>query len=223
MKLSETDSSPEPLDPQPTPFARLDRVPAAQDPVDESVPVRGAGRPLDENVDEAILNGAWQVLLEEGYAAMSIARVAEVARVGRPAIYRRYKDKSELVRAALADKRSRVAPIDTGSARGDLIAHMEFARLRFKVTLAGTVLVDGAKHPEILEYFREGMLVPHVQQMAAAFERGKNRGEVRPDLDTTLAVHALMGSFMFHNLARGAPPKGWAERIVDALWDGFAA
>jgi AcrR family transcriptional regulator len=183
---------------------------------------RASGRPLDENVDEAILNATWQVLLDEGYAAMSIARVAEVARVGRPAIYRRYKDKSEMVRAALEDKRARAATIDTGSARADLIAYMEFARRRFEVSLAGTLLVDGRKNPELLTFFREGMLMPRLHDMAAALERGKERGEVRADLDTTLAVHALMGSFMVHNLASDRPPKGWAERIVDTLWRGFA-
>jgi hypothetical protein len=59
--------------------------------------------------------------------------------------------------------------------------------------------------------------------MVAALERGKKRGEVRQDLDSRLAIHALMGSFMFHNLASDRPPKGWATEIVDTLWHGFAA
>src|SRR5256885_11054203 len=81
----------------------------------DPVRARGAGRPLDENVDAAILDTAWRLLLEDGYARMSIARVAEEARLGRPAIYRRYKDKSELVAAVLADKQARSMPIDTGT------------------------------------------------------------------------------------------------------------
>ncbi len=206
---------------------RLDGVPTrpAGSDADSSseLPGRSSGRPLDEGIDEAILDATWQVLLDEGYAAMSIARVAEIARVGRPAIYRRYKDKSELVRASMADKRARAATVDTGSARGDLIAYMEFARRRFEVALAGTLLVDGRKNPELLTFFREGMLGPRLADMSAALERGKERGEVRPDLDTTLAVHALMGSFMVHNLAADRPPKGWSQRIVDTLWLGFTA
>jgi AcrR family transcriptional regulator len=188
----------------------------------ETPPSRGAGRPLDENVDEAILNAAWQVLLDEGYAAMSIARVAEVARVGRPAIYRRYKDKSELVAATIADKASRAAPIDTGSARGDLIAQLEFARRAFQVKLAGTLLVDGDAHPELLAHFRGAMLRPRLAQIIEAFERGKGRGEVRADLDSELAAHALIGSFMLYNLANGRPPASWPKRVLDTLWRGFA-
>lgn len=191
-------------------------------PID-SVRARGAGRPLDENVDAAILETAWRLLLEEGYARMSIARVAEEARVGRPAIYRRYKDKAELVAAVLADKQARATSIDTGSTREDLIAHLEFARRRFAIELAGTMIVEGRKHPELLEGFRRGMLKPRMADIAAALERGKERGEVRADLDSDVAVHALMGAFMYHRIAEGPPKKGWAKHVVDTLWPAFAA
>ena len=155
---------------------------------------------------------------------MSIARVAEEARVGRPAIYRRYKDKSELVAAVLADKQARNASnIDTGSTRGDLVAHLEFARKRFAIQLAGTMMVEGRKHPELLEGFRRGMLRPRLADIIGALERGKERGEVRKDLDSELAVHALLGAFMYHRIAAGDPKKGWSEHVVDTLWPAFAA
>lgn len=189
----------------------------------DPVRARAGGRPLDENVDTAILDTAWRLLLEDGYARMSIARVAEEARVGRPAIYRRYKDKSELVAAVLADKQARNAPIDTGSARGDLIAHLEFARRRFVIELAGTMIVEGRKHPELLEGFRHGMLRPRVGDIVAALERGKDRGEVRRDLDSEVAVHAVLGAFMYHRIATGQPKKGWSEHVVDTLWPAFEA
>jgi AcrR family transcriptional regulator len=188
----------------------------------DPVRARAAGRPLDENVDAAILDTAWRLLLEVGYSRMSIARVAEEARVGRPAIYRRYKDKSELVAAVLADKQARNAPIDTGSTREDLIAHLEFARRRFAIELAGTMIVEGRKHPELLEGFRQGMLKPRVADIVAALERGKKRGDIRLDLDSQIAVHALMGAFMYHRIAAGQPKKGWSEHVVDTLWPAFA-
>jgi AcrR family transcriptional regulator len=192
-------------------------------PRSPEAPGRAPGRPLDESVDEAILDATWRLLLAEGYSRMSIAGVAEEAGVGRPAIYRRYRDKSELVAAVIADKASRVPPIDTGSARGDLIAQLEFARRRFAVSLAGTMIVEERNHPELLEHFRRGMVAPRRGQIALALQRGKERGEVRADLDTGLASDALMGSFIFHSLAVGRPGKGWAEQVVDTLWPAFAA
>ena len=186
-------------------------------------PARGSGRPLDENVDAAILAATWRLLLDEGYARMSIARVAEEARVGRPAIYRRYRDKSELVAAVIAHKVASLPPIDTGNTHDDLVAHLEVARRRFAMTLAGTLIVEERKHPELMEQFREGMLGPRRDAIAASLERGKERGDVLPDLDTRLAAHALMGSFIFHYLADGRPKNGWSERVVEMLWPAFAA
>jgi AcrR family transcriptional regulator len=203
----------------PTTSERLDHMA----PPSPEAPGRAPGRPFDENVDTAILDATWRLLLAEGYARMSIARVAEEAGVGRPAIYRRYRDKSELVAAVIADKASRVPPVDTGSARDDLVAHLEFARRRFVASLAGTMMVEERNNPELLEHFRRGMLAPRRDQIALALDRGKQRGEVRADLDTGLATDALMGSFIFHNLAVGRPTKGWAERVVDTLWPAFAA
>jgi AcrR family transcriptional regulator len=200
-------------------------MPAASQPDEETreLQQRGAGRPLDESVDAAILDAAWRLLLQDGYARMSIARVAETAQVGKPAIYRRYRDKSELVAAVIADKSARVPPVDTGNARDDLIAQLEFARRRFTIRLAGTLLVEETKHPELLRQFREGMLMPRRDQIAASLERGKRRGEVRADLDTILAAHAVIGSFIFHYLTVGRPGKGWSEQVIDTLWQGFGA
>jgi AcrR family transcriptional regulator len=191
-------------------------------PMPEDRP-RAAGRPLDEGVDRAILDAAWRLLLQDGYARMSIARVADEAGVGRPAIYRRYANKSELVAAVIADKAARVPPVDTGSARDDLVAQLEFARKRFGMSLAGTLLMEERKHPELLRQFREGMILPRRDEIAAALERGKGRGEVRADLDSELAAHAVFGSFVYTYIAQGRPPKGWSERVIDTLWPAFAA
>jgi len=181
------------------------------------------GRPRDESVDEAILKAAIRLLHDEGFARMSIAGVAEEAGVGRPAIYRRYRNKVELVLAAIEFMRAQVPAPDTGDARQDLIAHLELARRTFDISLSGTLLVEEEDHPELLDQFRERMLSPRFAQVAAAFERGKERGEVREDLDIQTAVHALMGSFVVHYLSVGRPKRGWAERVVDTLWPAFAA
>src|SRR6058998_99580 len=183
---------------------------------------RGGGRPRDESVDEAILKAAIRLLHDEGFARMSIAGVAEEASVGRPAIYRRYRNKVELVLAAIEFMRAQVPAPDTGDARQDLIAHLELARRTFDISLSGTLLVEEEDHPELLDQFRERMLAPRFAQVAAAFERGKERGEVREDLDVQTAVHALMGSFVVHYLSVGRPKRGWAERVVDTLWPAFA-
>jgi AcrR family transcriptional regulator len=186
-----------------------------------AIATRG-GRPLDEAVDAAILRAATRLLIQQGYARMSIAGVAEAAGVGRPAIYRRYRDKSELVLAAIAYMRGQSAPPDSGETRADLVRHLEFARQKFDMTLMGTLLVEERQHPELLQRFRERMIAPRCRDVQDALERGKARGEVRADLDVELAAQAVMGSFLYRYLSLGPPDRGWTEGIVALLWPAFA-
>jgi hypothetical protein len=67
------------------------------------------------------------------------------------------------------------------------------------------------------------MLVPRREQLVAALERGKARGEVRPNLDVRLAADAIVGSFVYQQLVSHRPGRGRAEDIVDTLWPAFAA
>lgn len=90
-------------------------------------------------------------------------------------------------------------------------------------TLAGALIVEERHHPELLEQFRRAMIVPQRDSIAVALERSKQRGEVRADLDSRLASHAVMGSFRFSYLAGGRPPKGWSELVLDTLWPAFVA
>ena len=189
-------------------------MPAPDDPTKTPMPPSARAAPAGpwtRAVDAAILNAAWRLLLEEGYSRLSIAGIAQAAKVGRPAIYRRYKDKSELVAAVIADKVANVPPIDTGNARDDLIAHLELARKRFTVSLAGTLIVEERNHPELLEQFRQEMIVPRRDSIAEALERGQGarRGPRRPRHPDRLArpdgqLHLL--------LPRRGPPSEGVER-----------
>ncbi|MGH9125068.1 MAG: TetR/AcrR family transcriptional regulator [Acidimicrobiales bacterium] len=61
------------------------------------------GRPRDPHVDAAIRRAALDVLMEEGFARMSIEGVASRAGVGKAAIYRRWDNKTALVLDAIHD------------------------------------------------------------------------------------------------------------------------
>ena len=65
-------------------------------------PPGSRGRPRDERVTRAITEAALRQLLDEGYARLSMESVASEAGVSRATIYRRFKDKADLVTAAIA-------------------------------------------------------------------------------------------------------------------------
>lgn len=69
----------------------------------------GMGRPRDARRDVAILEATLSLLTELGYEQLSIEAVAGRSGVAKTTIYRRYRDKADLVAAAV-DYRSHATP-----------------------------------------------------------------------------------------------------------------
>jgi AcrR family transcriptional regulator len=77
-----------------------------------------------EQLESALLDAAWDELVDVGYASMTMESAAARARTGVAVLYRRWANKDELALAALEHYR-RAHPIetpDTGTLRGDLLA-----------------------------------------------------------------------------------------------------
>jgi AcrR family transcriptional regulator len=186
-------------------------------------PPRSPGRPLDPEVDRAILAAAGEIFVREGFQNMTLPGVAVAAGVAKTTVYRRYPNTVELVLATINHLNTDVPAPDTGSARDDLATVLDFARLRFDPSVTGTLLTEEREHPELLEAARGQMIVPAIDRFRRVLRAGVERGELRSDLDVDAAAHALLGSFFIRYLERGRPRAGWAEGIVEALWPAFAA
>ena len=80
-------------------------------------------RPLDPTIDRAITEATLTLLRERGFARMSMEAVASRAGVGKPAIYRRFRDKAELVATVIDTQLPQLELPDAGDARHRLHAH----------------------------------------------------------------------------------------------------
>jgi len=74
-------------------------VTAVDSPHTDRAP-RPRGRPRDERATQAITEAALRQLAELGYARLSIESIASEVGVARATVYRRFKDKADLVTAA---------------------------------------------------------------------------------------------------------------------------
>jgi AcrR family transcriptional regulator len=75
-------------------------------------------------LEQAILDAAWEQLIAEGYEHFTIDTVAARARTSKPVLYRRWKTRDDLLRATVRHIGAASAPSipDTGTLRGDLLA-----------------------------------------------------------------------------------------------------
>src|SRR5215213_4369675 len=94
------------------------------------------GRPLDPEIDDAIVRAAAEVLVEHGIQRMTVPGVAAQAGVAKTTVYRRYATPAQLALAAIAHMNTvSPGPPDTGSAKSDLAAALESVRRRIDPTV----------------------------------------------------------------------------------------
>jgi AcrR family transcriptional regulator len=146
-------------------------------------PVR---RRRGENLENALLEAAWDELVEVGYAALTMDGVATRAGTSRAVLYRRWARKDELALAAFRHY-GQTHPIkvpDTGSLRGDLLALLREAsiqRLAFAAVVSaqfnGILIETGATPADV----RSRLLSGRPFGSNDVFERARERGEL--DLD----------------------------------------
>jgi AcrR family transcriptional regulator len=179
------------------------------------------GRPLDPEIDDAIVDAAVKQFLALGLQRLTVPGVAAAAGVAKTTVYRRYATPSQLALAAIDRLNAADQLPDTGTARGDLAALLEVVRQRVDPTLTATVLVEAQTHPEVLEAAREKMISPAVERFRRVLRRGVERGELHADLDVDRAADAFLGSFFTHFYERGRPGPGWPEEVVRALYPGL--
>ena len=189
-------------------------------------PSSNPGRPRSTAADRAILEAAIKLLKAEGYAGMSVEAVAAEAGVGKATIYRRYRNKGELVIAALETFVQRPDVPDSGSTRDDLesvLRHFHTQVItRLGIPMLGTLMVQEEHHPEFISSFRRRVIEPRREVLRVILRNGIDRGEVREDVDVEMCVDFLTGALMIRRLASGRVTRGSATRAVDALWAGIA-
>jgi AcrR family transcriptional regulator len=173
-------------------------------------------------VDEAIIVATLDLLAERGYADLTVADVARRAGVSKPALYRRWSDKAQLVVEAMVSRLPPSTVPDTGNTRDDLLAFTDQLVATFTHTPAGGVLpglvAALAADPVLATSYRELLVEPLRQRMRVAILRGIDRGDLRGDTDVEFALDALTGPLYVRLLITGATIQpSYSQAAVDLV------
>ena len=178
-------------------------------------------RPLDPTIDRAITEATLALLRQRGFARMSMEAVASVARVGKPAIYRRFRDKAELVATVIDGQLPQLELPDVGDTRAELWTGVERgfpADAPGYVGLIGGLIAEQERHPELIEAFRRSVLLPRRAIVQAAIERGQARGDIRADIPSVAALDLLAGPLLARAFAGEDTGPRWRKRAFDTWW-----
>ena len=177
---------------------------------------------------EAIFQATLRLLMERGYPGLTIEGVAELAGVNKTTIYRWWPSKAALLQAAVLHARILDFDIpDTGCLREDLITLLKtvMGMLHGEDTgpVVRAVLRVAISEDELADLSRN-FLADRLRREAPIFTRAAARGEMAPDMDTTLLVDLIGGAFWFRALFRQLGLEAdFAQRVVDAALNGLGA
>ncbi|MEC3952648.1 TetR/AcrR family transcriptional regulator [Nocardia sp. CDC153] len=169
---------------------------------------------------DAILTATMELVAERGYPALTMDAVAARANASKATIYRRWRNKAELVKAALDayDAEQNAEIPDTGTLRGDLVAVLE--ALRHKSSDRFTAMINGLiaamKHdPELAAALREHIENEELSPFHDALQRAIARGELSADTDTDL-IHDVAEAMILRQLQLdGGFDIVFINRLVD--------
>lgn len=182
-------------------------------------------RPRDPHIDGAVLDATVEELSQVGYARLKLEAVARRAGTTKPAIYRRWPGRQDLVLAALV-KRLDAGAIrvpDSGCVICDLVGAMDVFVAAFRRVPAGAMgalLADCDGQPELRAAFMRKLFEPPRSAVGEMVDRAKARGDLRADLDRELAVDLLGALVHYRALFDHAPIDGGE---VVTLLRGMAA
>ncbi|MBA8924655.1 AcrR family transcriptional regulator [Kutzneria viridogrisea] len=170
--------------------------------------------------EDALLVATIEVLAERGYAGLTMDAVAARAQASKATIYRRWRSKAQLVKAALdaLDARDNAAVPDTGTLRGDLVAIVEALRAKASQSYVSMIgdLAQAMRHDEELaQALAEHIANEELSPFHDALHRAMDRGELPADTDTEL-VHDVAEAMVQRQLQTSAPMDDrFIVRLVD--------
>ena len=190
---------------------------------------RAPGRPRSAEADLAIVRAALELLVEDGYRALTMEKVRERSGVGKATLYRRHGSKEELVRAVVEHLHQDLpVPDDTGSLQGDFAAVARSALANAQSTRSATfmprVLGEVAHIPELRAIFYGALVQPRRDTIEAIIRRAIERGEIRADVDVELAIDAIAGPMIYKILITGGDMEqiaGMPGRLLELAMDGL--
>ncbi|WP_204366827.1 TetR/AcrR family transcriptional regulator [Mycobacterium sp. UM_CSW] len=195
---------------------------------------RAPGRKRDPFIEPRVFDAALRVYARDGWGGFTFESIARAAGVGKPAIYRRWSSREELLVAAL-DMSDFPTARDCGSVRADLLDYagqwVKWYEQPDRALAARRVVYDGQASPALLALHRERVVRPRTEAARDITRRAIKRGEIAKGVRSSTIVDLLVGGLSTHwemtaesgrsRLRRTFP--SFAESLVDIIIAGVQA
>ena len=176
-----------------------------------------------EEARRSVLHAADGLLVERGYAQLTVEGIAARAGVAKQTIYRWWSSKTDvLMDAFIEDAAEDLQPPDTGDLARDLRVHLRRLARFLTDSDAGAVfraLAGQAQHDaDLARRLRAEHLNHQRARDRLPLERAVERGDLPRGTDLDLVVDQLVGPIYYRVLVTGQPvPASFTDALVDAV------
>ncbi|MFW2491300.1 TetR/AcrR family transcriptional regulator [Clostridium chromiireducens] len=184
------------------------------------------GRPRSEKTKNAVLSAAYDLLLENGFGAVTIEKIAERAEVSKATIYKWWPNKAAVVMDAFFDAAVvRLPAPDTGSVISDMIIQVKNLA-KFLLSREGKVINDiiaeGQSDQKLAETYRTVYFKPRRLDSRYILERGILRGELNKDLNIELVMDLIFGPLFYRILITGdVVDNEFIDNMINYVFKGI--
>jgi AcrR family transcriptional regulator len=210
-------------------MTRAGQASQAQTPQAAAPGHRGNRWGRSERARQAVLEAADGLLVERGFAGLTIEGIAAAAGVAKQTIYRWWDSKTGiLLDALLQDAAEHLTPADHGDLREDLRDHLSRVAVFLTSTDAGAVcraLIGQAQHdPAFTAVFRSRFLGEQRERDRLPLDRAIARGQIPADTDVAAGIDELLGPIYYRALVTGEPAdQPFTDHLVDHYLHRFTA
>ncbi|MDO5670870.1 MAG: helix-turn-helix domain-containing protein [Corynebacterium sp.] len=168
--------------------------------------------------DDKIADGVLALIRREGLSAVTIDSVVAETGVAKTTIYRRYADRTELLRGVATSLTPPPERTHEHSAEGmrELVEDIR-AIFEDRVGLAavGTIMAEPGAD---VEAWREGLVTPLADQLLEYLVDGVEKRVFAADHNLDLIIDLVIGGLFIADTRHGGVPPTWTSDISRMLW-----
>ncbi|MEK4473546.1 TetR/AcrR family transcriptional regulator [Paenibacillus sp. FSL R7-0048] len=184
------------------------------------------GRPRNVETEKSILSASYDLLLENGFGAVTVEKIADRAKVSKATIYKWWPNKAAVVMDGFLSSAADRLPVpDTGSVFDDILMHATNLS-RFLISREGKIITEiigeGQMDSGLAEAYRTRYFQPRRLEARLLMERGVQRGELKDNLDIEVVTDLIYGPIFYRLLVTGQPiDDAYVQQLVRYAFEGI--
>jgi AcrR family transcriptional regulator len=171
------------------------------------------------DVDDGIADATLALLRAKGPRSVTVEAVAARSGIAKTTIYRRHRDRREMLSAAL----SRMTTLEPLAARAEAPDRLRWLIREAVKTIEGGIGFGGFAgaltddDPDFTKLFRR-IIADKRAALQSVIDAGKADGSFRADIDGPTLIDAMVGAHITERARTGGVASGQETRLFDLFW-----